>query len=298
MQNADRFGFDDQISLSFEAVNVGKDTASQLREQFVPLRKLGAGGMGHIYIVQERLGGRIVALKVMDQSGPSDRSLVEQFMREAIITARLQHPHIVPVYKIGFLTDGKLYYTMRYVDGGTFKRVLPQLDLRQRLRVLCFAASAVRHAHERGLWHRDLKPDNILVGHHPNEVYVIDWGLVTVVSGYSYQMKLPSIIIKAQDLIDDPLPDLLLKETSQAITQPVSAEDGLLIGTPMYMAPEQLAPSNSAMGPCSDVWAFGVMLYEALAGKHPYKEHIPSSIDSCTGDHSFHLSWVYGLLNL
>ena len=197
----------------------------------------------------------------MLEEGLGDKSLVHQFIREAVITARLQHPHIIPIHELGFLTEGQLYYTMRYIDGNTYDEIIYNIDLIERLRILRSAALAVDHAHEQGLWHRDLKPNNILVG-ALGDAYVIDWGLVSVEPNRNYRLNLPRIIVERQTYV---MPDSLLDDTSEAVT----THAGSIVGTPAYMAPEQALGHDAEMGSVSDVWAFGVMLFEAITGRHP-----------------------------
>ena len=110
--------------------------------------------MGKVLLVQENLTGRFVALKVMLDRFLYSEPHVQQFVREAIITAHLQHPNIIPIYDLGFLDDYHLYYTMRYVDGDHFGKRMPAATLAENLRTLRLAAQGVIHAHQAGLWHR------------------------------------------------------------------------------------------------------------------------------------------------
>src|SRR5262249_31200215 len=173
---------------------------------------------------------------------------VQQFVREAVITARLQHPSIIPVYDLGFLSSNQLYYTMRYVHGHRFSELIGRIEMNEQLRILRNAALAVSAAHTEGLWHRDLKPGNIMVG-VAGDTYVIDWGLVSVQPGRSYKLNLPEIVIGHQHHL---IPDNLMQQTSEALT-----DSGLFgrIGTPQYMSPEQFANNDSKEGVVSDVWA-------------------------------------------
>ena len=233
--------------------------------------------MGKIFLVQERLSSRFVALKVMLERYLDSMRHVQQFIREAVITARLQHPHIIPVYDLGFLEANQLYYTMRYVDGDPFSKSIHSIGLERDLLILWQAAKAVQHAHALGLWHRDLKPENILVSQQW-EAFVIDWGLVSIQPGKEYKLDLPRILIERESFVFE---DTLLTDTQEAIsTMELLPDAGSapLIGTPAYMAPEQCAGHVATMGIASDVWAFGVMLFEAshwpapdsqLAGAQP-----------------------------
>ncbi|MCG8424254.1 MAG: serine/threonine protein kinase [Proteobacteria bacterium] len=265
--NPNPFKFDQKVTVSYQPRELAEQVTKCLNEKFVPLKKIAEGGMGQIFVAQERMSGRIVALKVMTPKAMGKPEFVQQFVREAVITARLQHSNIIPIYDIGFVTNNLLYYTMRYVAGEPLSKCLPRLAPKNRLRVLRHAASAVHLAHCQGLWHRDIKPANILVA-KDGGVYVIDWGTVTVQRGANYRLHLPTIVVQESNPLRDPLPDLLLEATSNAL----STMDALLVGTPAYMAPEQLSANDRIMGPASDVWAFGLMLYECLSGSHPYQD--------------------------
>lgn len=254
------FGFGSS-DLAFVRQGVSTNAAQYLQERFRPISPISKGGMGKLFLVQEVLSGRFVALKVMLERASKQLPYIHQFIREAVITARLQHPHIIPVHELGFLTEGQLYYTMRYIDGHTFDEVAPKIDLEERLRILRSAAMAVDYAHSQGLWHRDLKPNNILVG-PLGDTYVIDWGLVTVQPGHDYHLNLPRMILERDIYV---MPDKLLDDTREA----VSTMTGNIVGTPAYMSPEQFTSEDNHMGCISDVWAFGIMLFEAITGRHP-----------------------------
>lgn len=265
-RNARVFGFAPS-AVAYIDQGVELDTANQLAAKYRPIQLIKSGGMGRIFLAQEVLSGRFVALKVMIESMLYSDPHVQQFIREAVITARLQHPHIIPVYDLGFIESNQLYYTMRYVDGENLAGPLRRAPLRASLGALYRAALAVHYAHTLGLWHRDLKPENILVD-RSGDVFVIDWGLVTVQAGKTYQLDLPQILVDRKSFS---FKDKLMEETKDAIST-LSFGVGMLSGTPAYMSPEQCRNQADLMGPTSDVWAFGVMLHEALTGSHPLGE--------------------------
>lgn len=242
---------------------LGASTTEFLTRRFQPLRKISEGGLGVIYLVQERVSGRFVALKVMRERVAFQQDWVHQFIREAVITARLEHPNVIPVHELGFVYDGHLYFTMRYVQGRSLAAILASPGRRQDecLRILRDAAKAAQHAHGMNLWHRDVKPENILVGAH-GDAYLIDWGLVSVQPGRTYSLKLPKLLLRGE-AVSLPVDDLL-DRTDQAVT----TQSGAIVGTPAYMAPETLAGRKDAGAP-ADAWAFGVILFEILTGQHP-----------------------------
>jgi serine/threonine-protein kinase len=263
------FGFK-QEEVSF--VETSESVSPKLNERFRPVHRIAAGGMGKIYLAQEVLSGRYVALKVMANDATRDQSLVQQFIREAVITARLQHPNVIPVYDLGFLGGTQLYYTMRYIENESFAHLLGSTDLFEALRILRSVGYALQHAHAQGLWHRDVKPANILVGRF-GDVYLIDWGLVSTESGREYRLNLPRIVLDHPSHV---LPDDLMERTREAITSGNRGTTGNrgLIGTLRYMAPEQALEDNDLMGRASDIWALGTILYEVLTGRHPAGEVI------------------------
>lgn len=263
----DDFGFDNaDLQVDHKPVN---DLDVWLPEKYIYKKRIAQGGMGQILLAQERLTGRFVAIKLMsDRVG--DPRYVQQFIREAIITARLQHPHIIPVYDLGFFSENKLYYTMRYIQGRHLSDIIvnnapdQSPDLYDHIRIFRSAVSAVHYAHSFGLWHRDLKPDNILVG-PLDEAYVIDWGLVSIRPGFNYRFDVPRIMIDDQEYQINAR-DNLIESTREAIT----TNTGVLMGTPTYMSPEAIRKDVTVCGAVSDIWSLGIILYEMITGCLPF----------------------------
>ncbi len=206
-------------------------------EAATPLHLLGRGGMGEVYLVHDKRLDRHVARKFLRQGQPHN---ARRFMEEARITARLQHPGVVPVHSIGHLADGRPYYDMKEVEGRTLQELVDQevMDLERRMEIFLRLCEPVAYAHSLGAIHRDLKPANVMVGAF-GEVLVLDWGLVKVGSGEG-------------DLGQSP-------QCTQA---------GSVIGTPAYMAPEQAR--GEEVGPAADVYALGAVLYFLLTGRCAY----------------------------
>ena len=206
-------------------------------------RRLGAGGMGEVWAAEDTVLRREVAVKWA--RADVDPELAERLLREARIMATLDHPGIVPVHDAGIDAEGRPYYTMRVVRGQRLDQALAEKDdLQGRLGLLrhvLAAAEAVAYAHDAGIIHRDLKPSNILLGPY-GETQVMDWGLARPVDREAWAP--------------------VLDEGAPATTR------GVVLGTPAYMSPEQA--SGEPVGPPSDVWSLGVILYELAAGSRAY----------------------------
>ncbi len=224
---------------------------------------LGRGGMAEVYRVWDRELQRVLAMKVVRQDIAGRPGNRIRFCAEAVATARLQHPGVVPVHEMGTLSDGRLYYTMREVQGRTLKEALREFHRRQRgerekepglrrlMEFLLRACEAVAYAHARGVIHRDLKPENIMLGDF-GEVLVVDWGL-------------------AKKFRDD-LPDESLTDSMASPSSPGNQERARTVtGTPAYMPPEQAEGQENVAGPPSDVYSLGAVLYEILCGHPPYQ---------------------------
>ena len=217
--------------------------------------EIARGGMGRILAARDLRIGRPIAVK---QLLGSSAQLATRFEREARITARLQHPGIVPIYEIGTWPDGTPFYAMRMVDGRTLHEAIDAAgSLAGRLALLpalIAACEAVAFAHHQRVIHRDLTPSNVLVGAY-GETVVIDWGL-------------------AKDLADptgEPAPAAgpYRDEVTTGLTGLTGA--GAVIGTAAYMPPEQAHAEE--VDARADVYALGAILYHLLSGRAPYREH-------------------------
>gem|GEM_PF-955650 len=213
--------------------------------------EIARGGMGRVVEATDTLLGRVVALK---EALATDAESLERFARETRITARLEHPSIVPVHDGGKGPNGMPFYVMRKIDGRPLERLVAQSDnLNERLmliRHMVASAEAIAHAHERGIVHRDIKPSNILVG-ELGETIVIDWGLAKVIG----ETDEPS------EILGVPLQPVADGDT-------IKTRAGIVFGTPGFMAPEQLR--GGAVDPRWDVYALGATLYHLLSKKPPH----------------------------
>jgi tetratricopeptide (TPR) repeat protein/tRNA A-37 threonylcarbamoyl transferase component Bud32 len=215
------------------------------------------GGIGRILEARDTLLRRPVALKQLLASDRPEQAA--RFMREAVITARLQHPAIVPVYDAGMRTNGEPYYAMPLLPGQNLHQVIAGAPtLRERLALLPHVqavADAIAYAHDQRVVHRDLKPANVLVGRFA-ETVVIDWGLA-----------------KDLDDQDDHSAAPLLDDTVSFAVE--TTQTGVPRGTPAYMAPEQAR--GEAIDARADVYALGAMLYHLLTGRPPHDRTHPAS---------------------
>jgi serine/threonine protein kinase len=209
--------------------------------------ELGHGGMGTVYLAEDTVLGRKVALKVVSTAVAAPET-AERMLREARIVARLEHPGIVPVHDAGALPDGRVYYAMKRVDGERLDSLAARLALPERLRVFQRICDAVAFAHAHGVVHRDLKPENVMVGAF-GEVLVMDWGIAKLVRADG----------------DSSPPSPLGREPEPG----AGTAAGTIVGTPGYMAPEQALGASDRTGPRADVYALGAVLRFLLTLQPP-----------------------------
>ncbi len=219
----------------------GDDLTGQLLAgRYRVIRKLGEGAMGQVYLAEHLRMGRTCAIKVMSSALLANAAAIARFDREASNASRISHPGVVSVYDFGEANDGIVFLAMEYVDGVPLTKLLEEqraLPVDRALRIARQIAGALSAAHELGIVHRDLKPDNIMIGRNRDGtdcVKVVDFGISKGVQG-----------------------------PSQTLTM-----TGLIIGTPAYMSPEQLA--GDAVDGRSDIYSLGLVLFHMLAGALPF----------------------------
>ncbi len=208
----------------------------------VLLEEIGRGGMGVVYRARQEGLGRIVALKRLLRGASASPIDLARFRAESESAARLEHPHIVPIHAVG-VHDGLPYFTMALVEGTTLARKLAEgpIPPAEAAALLSPVCRAIDYAHRRGVLHRDLKPSNILIDREGTPL-LSDFGLAKRVDAAT------------SDLADASL-----------------TPSGDILGTPSYMAPEQAAGGRGPLGPASDVYSLGAILYQMLAGRPPFQ---------------------------
>ncbi len=245
------------------------------------LGEVARGGMGAILRIWDADLRRVSAMKVVlgksdgesADTPPVDPRTLGRFLEEAQVTGQLDHPGIVPVHELGLDADGHVFFTMRLVKGEDLRAVFDHVTTgeggwtRTRvLGVLLKVCEAVSYAHAKGVIHRDLKPSNVMVGKF-GEVYEMDWGLARVLGHEDqHDLRLKQIGGSTSSAVQterraerDEIPD-----------SPLVTMDGDVVGTPSFMPPEQARGEIEELGPHSDVYAIGAMLYQLVTGQMPY----------------------------
>ncbi len=204
------------------------------------LEEIGRGGMGIVYRARQLNLDREVAVKMILRGPLASGADRERFRVEAEATARLDHPNIVPVYEVG-QSQQRPYFSMKFIRGRTLSSLLAERPLppREAAQIMAAVARGIHYAHQHGILHRDLKPSNILIDQH-GQPHVTDFGLA--------------------------------KRTGDVT---VITQTGAVLGTPAYMAPEQAAGDRGEVGPASDVYSLGAILYHMLTGRPPFQAASP-----------------------
>jgi serine/threonine-protein kinase len=207
---------------------------------------IGTGGMGRVYSGEHTGIGRAVAIKVLHSDLHRNREAAQRFQREAIASGRLDHPNIVNIYDFGVLPSGACYLVMELLEGETLGGRLERdgrLPWREALDILRGMLLGLRHAHDRGVVHRDIKPDNIYLARKDGDLIIklLDFGIAKLRAGSA----------------DDP----------------ASTRAGLTVGTPAYLSPEQAV--GGEITPASDLYSASIVLYEMLAGRGPFEDKDP-----------------------
>lgn len=237
-------------------------------KKYSNFKQLSGGGNGVLFSCKDSNLGRTVAIKRLTADRKVDAVQRRRLLREARITAQLAHPNTVPVYEIGKDDEGNIYFAMKKIEGENLFNILcriaqgdqktkQQYSLDQLLEILLQASNALAYAHTSGVIHRDVKPENILVGFF-GEVYLMDWGVAKV-------WGMPNEVG-----VDDVIKSNLQERLTNSGRRP---------GTPLYMSPEQV--QDKPVDERTDIFSMGVVLYELLALQEPFKgETIKQTFDN------------------
>ena len=242
-----------------------EEQASEVHERYTLSHLHATGGIGRVWLARDTQLGRDVALKELRPEQADDAVLCARFLKEAQITGQLEHPGIVPVYELARRPGtGQRFYTMRFVKGRTLseasreyheKRIAGKADTFEfatLLNAFVVVCKTLAYAHSRGVIHRDLKGQNVIVGDF-GEVVVLDWGLAKLMNQSDDEERTASVSLHRTDA------------TNADLTQ-----QGDTLGTPGYMAPEQAAGRLDLIDRRTDVYGLGAMLYQLLAGQAPF----------------------------
>ncbi|MEZ6132261.1 MAG: serine/threonine-protein kinase [Planctomycetaceae bacterium] len=241
------------------------DEQRSMKARFTLLKKLGRGGLGTVWLARDTKLNRAVALKEMNPESAEFPLAWDRFHREAEITGHLEHPNVVPLYQFGTdAVSGQPFYAMRFVGKRTLVDAIEEyhdrksagedvtMDLHRLLSAFIGVCQAIAYAHSRGVIHRDLKPENVALDSF-GQVIVLDWGLAKVINDHEIEGGISG---------DHPLADSGFSHTMA----------GEIIGTPLYMAPEQASGRLNDVDHRTDIYGLGAILFAMLTGRAPHQD--------------------------
>ena len=271
----------DELAQESTSSDTGK---TELPSRYQKLEEIGSGGIGSVWRVYDNRARRPLAVKALRSKFRQDRQANIRLEREAILTGGLQHPGVPPVHDYGQLTDRSVFFAMKLIEGQTLGEILDEqsdegLDLQKKIGIFEKVAQTMAYVHSQNVIHRDLKPQNIMVGKFA-EVQVMDWGMAKRLS----PTKDRSDVDISFSLHHDPQPDLKAKAASidendtveksneSSINDRSLTRFGDVLGTPRYMAPEQARGELNVIDARADVFSLGAILFEILTQKRLYED--------------------------
>ena len=243
-----------EVAAEFLAEDQTQTLVGQQIGRYRVLSLLGTGGMGEVYLAQDSRLGRKVAIKILPASFTKDQERVRRFEQEARAASRLSHPNICVIHEVGETDDGRHYITMEYIDGVTLRQRMTNLQMRlaEALDIAIQVASGLSAAHQAGIVHRDVKPENIML-RTDSYIKVLDFGLAKLTEKRQISADTESPAIAA-----------------------VKTDAGVVMGTASYMAPEQAR--GLEVDARTDIWSLGAALYEMVAGRAPFEGATTSDV--------------------
>ena len=242
--------------------------------RYQPIKQIGKGGIGSVWQVEDRDMERTLAVKVLHSKLEKETSPNLRLKREAMLTGSLQHPGIPPVFEYGSLVGGSNFFAMKLVEGETLDRVLSKLSQTELLSVFRQIAEAVGFAHSKNVIHRDLKPQNVMVGAF-GEVQIMDWGMAR-----RLDRDEPAPAVNQQPFLNGSKTDTVSAHCDESVSEKMEkslshelTRVGEILGTPAYMAPEQARGESDRIDARSDVFGLGAILFAMLTGKRLYDGH-------------------------
>jgi eukaryotic-like serine/threonine-protein kinase len=247
-------------------------------ERYAVLRPHARGDLGQVSVAMDLELKREVAVRELLDHAAANSEARARFLREAEVTSQLEHPGVVPVYGLGVGAKGRPYYAMRFIKGTTLQQAIDQLhaksaagneaerrcQFRELLRRFMAVCETMAFAHARGVIHRDLKPSNIMLGDY-GETLIVNWGLAKTVGSGQW------VVGREEKKTTEAGPQADVRRTAGGTSSNAqSTQAGQLLGTPAYMSPEQAAGQWDQLGPPSDIFALGSILYAILTGRPPF----------------------------
>jgi len=243
-----------EVAAEFLAEDQTQTLVGQQIGRYRVLSLLGTGGMGEVYLAQDSRLGRKVALKLLPASFTNDQERVRRFEQEARAASSLNHPNICVIHEVGETDDGRHYITMEYIDGVTLRQRMTNLQMRlaEALDIAIQVASGLSAAHQAGIVHRDVKPENIML-RTDSYIKVLDFGLAKLTERRQ-----------------------ISADTESPAIATVKTDAGVVMGTASYMAPEQAR--GLEVDARTDIWSLGAALYEMVAGRAPFEGATTSDV--------------------